>query len=162
MDPRLNYGPHIFSPYLRSNWHALSVKGDLRSQYTSWKTPASSGDYAYSYLKCETMGGKTPLEFVFHNNRSMVPSTGEFSYTLIYEEVVLYPPKEEPSPPPPYSPPEWEDADFSPVTVVPGGMVRVHSEFTTPDPRQTLVIRVKLEGAPLWVQSLSFGDVEGY
>lgn len=130
------------------------MKGDLRSQYTPWDTPAS-GNPAYSYLKCETLGGTTPLEFVFHNNQSMMPSTGEFSYSLIYEDAQLYEQALEPQP-------EWADTDFSPLTIVPGGMKRVLWDAPTPDPRQTLVLRVKLQGAPLWVQSLSFGDVEGY
>lgn len=142
-----------FAPYLRSNWHELSVQGDLRSQYAPFDNPPS-GAQAYSYIKCEMVAGMTPIQLVMRNLTAL-PSVANWSYTVIKQDADLY------SGPPP----TWTNAPFGSggtVTVNPGGQVSANIAVPTPDPKKTLVLRAKLTGAGLRIQSLSPGAAEGY
>jgi hypothetical protein len=143
-----------FAPYLRTTWHDLSVAGDLRSQYAPFDNPPS-GAVAFSYIKCETTAGSTPLQLVMRNFTEK-PSSGSWSYSLITRDSDLY-----------FSPPlTWTNAPFGTggqVVVKPGGQFSsgVFS-IATPDPNKTLVLRAQLSGAPLRIQSLSPGTAEDY
>jgi hypothetical protein len=153
-----------FAPYLRSNWHELSVKGDLRSQYAPFDNPPS-GPQTYSYIKCETVAGMTPIQLVMRNLTS-VASVAQFSYALIVQDADLYFSASAQDPAITDPPVVWTNAPFGTagaVTVAPGGQVSANLNIATSDPiRKTLVIRALLTGAPLRVQSLSPGGAEDY
>jgi hypothetical protein len=156
--------PANFAPYLRTSWHSLSVKGDLRSQYAPFDNPPASGAPIYSYIKCGTVAGTTEIQLIMQN-QDEVASTIELSTGLIYDDVQLY--AEDLAtfapgltyPPPPFA---WTDAPGSPVTVNPGARVKTVLSIPTPTTEQTLVIRAKVSGAALWVQTLSPDFCEQY
>ena len=157
----MDYGN--FAPYLRSNWHELSVKGDLRSQYAPFDNPPS-GAQTYSYIKCETVAGTTSVQLVMHN-LSANASTAAFTYALVAQDVDLYANVAVADPGLPTTPPVWLNGAFGSngvVTIKPGGQFTAAFNAETPDPTKTLVIRAELTGAPLRVQSLSPGTAEGY
>lgn len=142
-----------FAPYLRSSWHELSVKGDLRSQYAPFDNPPS-GAQLYSYIKCAMVAGSTPVQLVMRNFTGAA-CVANWSYAIVTQDADLY------SGPPP----TWTNAPFGSggtVTVNPGGQVSANLAVPTSDPNKTLVLRAKLTGAPLRIQSLTPGIAEDY
>lgn len=153
----------IYAPYLRSNWHALSVHGDLRSQYAPFDNPPS-GAQTYSYIKTTCLAGTTPLTLVMQN-QGTTPCTASFASALITQDADLYANVATSDPGLPTTPPVWVNAPFGSngtVTIQPGGRFTGNFAVATPNPNQTLVVRSKLVGAPLWIQSLSYGLCETY
>jgi hypothetical protein len=152
-----------FAPYLRSNWHELSVKGDLRSQYAPFDNPPS-GAQTYSYIKCACQAGTTPVQLIMRNLATL-PSVAKFSYAVIVQDADLYFTASSQDPAITDPPVSWSNAPFGTggqVTVAPGGQVSAIMTIPTPNPQYTLVIRAQLTGAPLRVQSLTPGMAEDY
>jgi hypothetical protein len=151
------------APYLRSNWHDLSVQGDLRSQYAPFDNPPS-GAQMYSYIKCAVQAGTTPVQLVMRNQTGAA-SVASWTYAIVMQDADLYANVATSDPALPTLPPVWTNAPFGTggvVTVQPGGQFSGSFAVPTPNPQYTLVLRAKLTGAPLRVQSLSPGMAEDY
>jgi hypothetical protein len=152
-----------FAPYLRSNWHDLSVAGDLRAQYAPFDNPPS-GAQAFSYIKCACQAGSTPVQLVMRNLTG-VACVANWTYALISQDADLYANVSVSDPGLPTTPPVWLNAPWGSngtVTVQAGAQYSGALSAATPDPTKTLVIRAHLTGAPLRVQSLSPGMAEDY
>ena len=152
-----------FAPYLRSSWHELSVKGDLRSQYAPFDNPPS-GPQTYSYIKCETIAGATTVQMVMRNLTGLA-SVAKWQYALIVQDADLYFNASAQDPAITDPPVVWTNAPFGTggqVTVVPGGQVNAIMSVPTPNPKLTLVLRAQLTGAGLRLQTLTPGSAEGY
>ena len=152
-----------FAPYLRSNWHDLTVAGDLRSQYAPFDNPPS-GAQAYSYIKCGVIAGTTPIQLVMRN-QSLAACIASWTYAIITQDADLYSNVQTSDPALPYTPVVWLNPTFGSngmVTVKAGGQVSGLFSVATPDTTKTLVLRAKLTGAPLRVQSLSPDFAEDY
>lgn len=151
----------VFAPTIQSAYHDLTVYGDLRSRYVPWDVQGS-GNPGYTYLKCDLSQGNAPIEMAF-SNADNVPAVGTFTYALIHQDIDLYAESALTGDPNP----TWTAAPFGAsgvITINPGG--RLIEQFSiadlNPDNNPTLVIRAKVTGATIRVQTLTVSGCDDY